>query len=314
MQFNLRHWIRVVRSDEQGRAHISGRKIYILPTKYGLIFGVLLLAMLLGALNYANNPAFLLTFLLTGLVIQTIYSTWYNLLGLTIKWRGTEPVFAGKTAMVQMQLGNNKGRQQLSIQLTYDNNTSCILDIPARDSALAKIPFRTQSRGLKRPGRITIETRYPFGLARAWSYLYIDTEILVYPKPAAHWNQINPPAYQGSEYGDRGVGTDDFVGHRGYRPGDSPQHINWKALAAERGLLIKQFGGDRVDTLWLDFEQINAQNTESALSLLCRAILDLEQQQLHYGLRIGATKIPPAHGIIHQNICLKALALYGERE
>ncbi|WP_419607529.1 DUF58 domain-containing protein, partial [Thiolapillus sp.] len=39
-----------------------------------------------------------------------------------------------------------------------------------------------------------------------------------------------------------------------YHPGDQLGHIHWKAFAGEKGLLVKQFGGDRVNRYWLDFD------------------------------------------------------------
>lgn len=211
---------------------------------------------------------------------------------------------------MEIALSDKRQRQHYSVQLAYEQDDAVIVDIP-RAGDNVRIPLQTQQRGLLQPGRLTIETRYPFGLARAWSYLYIDSEVMVYPAPAAVYSQQDTPQYQGSQEGDRGVGTDDFVGHRGYRTGDSPKHINWKAFAADRGLLVKQFGGDRMDTLWLDIEKMSGRDTETRLSQLCRGVLNLQTRELNYGLRLGDTVIKPGNGISHQQQCLKALALFG---
>lgn len=106
------------------------------------------------------------------------------------------------------------------------------------------------------------------------------------------------------------MGSDDFVGHRGYHPGDQPRHIDWKAYAKDKGLLIKQFGGDRVDLLWLDFSQLEQQDTEMRLSILCGTILSLSEQALQYGLRLPTREIAPGSGPTHAAECLGALALY----
>ena len=42
------------------------RRVYVLPTRFGMFYAALLMAMLLGALNYNNNPALLLGLLLGG--------------------------------------------------------------------------------------------------------------------------------------------------------------------------------------------------------------------------------------------------------
>lgn len=307
----VQKFIRVVRSDRQGQARISGRKIYILPTRYGLLFGLMLVLLLIGSINYANSPAFLLTFLLTGLFFHTIFHTWRNLLDLQIRWLGANPVFAGKPADFQFQLTDPEQRDHAAIQLAFGAGDPAISDIgPGADQQLT-LRETAPRRGWFRPGRVTVETRYPLGLLRAWSYLDTDARVLVYPKPAERGPAIDAPEYEGTLAGDRGSGTDDFVGHRGYHPGDQPRHMNWKAFAADKGLLIKQFGGDRMNRIWLDFSGLEMADTEQRLQLLTRAILDLSQGQEQFGLRLPGQEIQPGSGQAHVQQCLRALALYG---
>jgi uncharacterized protein (DUF58 family) len=117
--------------------------------------------------------------------------------------------------------------------------------------------------------------------------------------------------YGGAEEGDRGVGTDDFVGLRTFRPGDPPGHIDWRALAREQGLLTKQFGGDRAEHFWFDWETTPG-DAETRLSLLARAVLDAERSGARYGLRMGRLTLGAGGGSLHLAACLRALALYPE--
>ena len=310
MPATLRNWIRVTEPDNRGQAHITGRKIYILPTGYGFLFGLLLLLLLIGSINYANNPAFLLTFLLTGMFVHTIFHTWRNLYSLQLRWLNSDPVFAGETAWLQFRLSDPNGRGHHAIQLSYPGQEPAILDCTEASGCSLALSISTRQRGLLRPGRLVIETRYPLGLLRAWCYVESDASVIVYPKPWGGSLPKGSPEYLGSTSGDRGFGSDDFVGHRNYHPGDQPRHIDWKAFAKDRGLLIKQFGGDRVDLLWLDFDQLEERDTEARLSILCGIILDLSEQSLQYGLRLPDREIPPAAGAAHATECLTALALF----
>ena len=52
------------RDPETLPAHFDHRRIYVVPTRFGLFFAVVLVAMLLGALNYNNNPALLMALVL----------------------------------------------------------------------------------------------------------------------------------------------------------------------------------------------------------------------------------------------------------
>ncbi|WP_456377746.1 DUF58 domain-containing protein [Thiolapillus sp.] len=302
---------RVVRPEVDGHSCVTGRKIYILPTRYGMVFGVLLITLLIASINYANNPAFILTFLLTGLFIQAIFHTWRNLLDLCLEWRHADPVFAGETAFFQYQLRDKKGRAHYAIQLSFAANDSIISDCPANEKVQIQLPCASTRRGVLRPGRITMESRFPLGLLRAWCYVETDARAVIYPRPL-HENQDSAsPSWGTAVEGDRGVGTDDFVGHRNYRPGDPLGHIYWKAMAGEKGLLVKQFGGDRVNQFWLDFDAIENADTEKRLCILTGAVQSLAQDSSYYGLRLPEQEIPINSGETHRHRCLQALALYG---
>jgi uncharacterized protein (DUF58 family) len=104
--------------------------------------------------------------------------------------------------------------------------------------------------------------------------------------------------------------VDDFVGFRPYRPGDSPRHLFWKAAAREQALLVKQFGGDRADEIWLDWNRLPGLDPEARLSQLCRWILEAHRQQRAYGLRLPGTEIAIAGGGAQRQRCLEALARF----
>nr|MBP7466348.1 DUF58 domain-containing protein [Pseudoxanthomonas sp.] len=56
----LREWLERFqrpRAPEPLPVRVDRRRIYVLPTRFGLFFTLLVLAMVLGALNYNNNPA-----------------------------------------------------------------------------------------------------------------------------------------------------------------------------------------------------------------------------------------------------------------
>jgi len=305
----LQRFLRLARSNPEGRAVIEARRIYILPTRYGVGYGVLLMLMLLGSINYANNLGFMLTFLLAGLGLVTMLHTWYNLLGLEILPGRTEPAFAGESALFAVRLNNQRSAQRPGIQLQLPDAAPVSLDLPAAAETEVALSVPTPQRGRFSLPRFSISTRYPLGLLRAWAYVEMDLQCLVYPAPGAAAPAIDAPDYRPSSKGDKGVGADDFIGLRHYRPGDSPKHLNWKALAREQGLQTKLFGGDRAERRWLDWACTRG-NTETRLSLLCRGVLDASDQQLEFGLRLPGEEIAPAMGQIQRSRCLERLALF----
>src|SRR6202000_671127 len=98
MRRRIDRWIftRLVRVP--GPVLVSRRRVYILPTRFGYGFGLLLLVMLLGSMNYSNSMAFLLTFLMSGLGLVSMHHTHANLVDIQVRAGRVAPVFAGDTA------------------------------------------------------------------------------------------------------------------------------------------------------------------------------------------------------------------------
>jgi uncharacterized protein (DUF58 family) len=82
-------------------------------------------------------------------------------------------------------------------------------------------------------------------------------------------------------------------------------------VARGDGWHIKQFGGGYQPTVWLDWDTLPGQDTETRLSVLTRWVLDAERDGMLYGLRLPEKSFAPANGEHHQHECLRALALFG---
>ncbi len=310
--WDLSRFVRQARADRDGCAVVQGRQIYILPTRYGFLFALLVGAMLIGSINSANNLGFMLTFLLVGLGLVAMLHTWHNLLGLRLIAGRAEPVFAGQEACFQVGLENRRGGPRPGIQLELTGGQVVATDLAADASDVLALCLRAPERGRQALGRFVLSTRFPLGLLRAWTFVDLDMHCLVYPRPGSQLEPPQAPDYSRSAEGDRGVGADDFVGLRQYRPGDIPRHIDWKAAARERGLLVKQFGGDRADQRWLDWDALPGLDVEARLSRLCRGVLTACDRQQEFGLRLPGVVIAPGRGQAHRHRCLAALALFGK--
>ncbi|MCP5417203.1 MAG: DUF58 domain-containing protein [Chromatiaceae bacterium] len=300
---------RMARGNSGGRAQITPRCIYILPTGYGLLFGILLMLMLTGSINYANNLGFMLTFLLVGLGLVGMLHTWRNLLGLEVGSGRVAPVFAGDEACFGIHLINQRRSARSGLQMHIPHHSMASIDLNPVSSELLTLSVASSKRGKLPLPRFTLSTRYPLGLFVAWVYVELDSECLVYPKPGERMPERLLTRYDQSKSGDRGVGADDFVGLRHYRPGDSPRHINWRAVAREQGLQTKLFGGDRTERCWLDWNALQG-DKEQRLSQLCRGVLEASGAELEFGLKLPDREFTPARGQQHRADCLAALALY----
>ena len=304
-------WIFPPKGVESAPVDLSQRRVYILPTKSGLLFALTLALMLVGSINYNLGLGYGLTFLLTGTGIVSMLHTWRNLAHLRLRPGKNDPVFAGDPARFTI-LAENPGRvARHSVGIRFGEHRPTYFDVEPGSETRAQIVVPTQSRGVLRPGRFRIFATYPLGMFYAWANVELDLSCVVYPSPET--GDVSLPEVQAvSGPGDAaGVGEEDFAGLRNYRPGDSPRRIAWKTLARSDVFVTKLFSGATGTQLWLDFADTpNSLGLEQRLSRMTRWVLDATQAGLRYGLRLPDQEIEFGSGDTHQTHCLEALALY----
>jgi uncharacterized protein (DUF58 family) len=308
----LTAWFYGYRAPESGEIVLGHRRVYIVPSRLGLFFGGALAILLVGSINYALALGFALAFLLAGMGIAAMVQTTRNLARLSVRAGRSEAVFAGDAARFRLSLASAADFDRPEILVRHlASGAQQTLDIAAAATAEAVLPVPAPRRGWLPLGRVMLETRFPVGLFRAWSYVELDSRCLVYPRPVA--SALPPPAPSAQAGGARAhaQGSDDFSGLRGYQPADSPRHVAWKSVARSDVMLTKQFAGDAVAELWLSLAALPASlGLEARLSRLAGWVLDAERAGALYGLRLPGVEIEPGRGEAHRAACLEALALF----
>ncbi len=306
----LLRWLRRNEPVAHGDILLHRRRIYILPTRWGLYYALMLAVMLLGAVNYANSLAFLLTFLLTALGANALWQTHRNLLQLRVRCIGAAPVFAGEEAQFQLQLANPTPRPRYALALAARGAAASEFALAPAAQEIVAVRVPARQRGRLDAGRLRLGSRYPLGLFEAWSWLEFDCRALVYPRPADHAElpaATPDPAHRG---GGR-AGEEDFAGLRRYVAGDPLRRMAWKATARTGTLFTKQFQGGQRSELWLAWDYWPNVGAEQRLSLLCRLVLEADAAGLRYGLRLPGAEFAPGAGATQRQRCLRALALFG---
>ena len=309
----LRNWLFQARGPEEGEICLVQRRVFIFPTRYGFFFAFSLLGFLAASINYDLALGFVLTFFLGSAGLVGMLHTFRNQVHLMLKPLKAEPVFAGGAAVFEVLLENRRDDERAALWLATQYDQS-VIDLPPHAVEAMMLKHPAERRGWLEAPRITVETRYPLGLFRAWSYWQPALRCLIYPRPAATGPTF-PDAPHGSGDGAPcGTGTEDFGGLREYRDTDNPRHIAWKtaslALATGTPLLAKHFLGAASAEIVFDLDAFAPDvELEARLSQLTRWVLDAEAMKLIYALRLGATFLKPAQGDAHQRACLMALAL-----
>lgn len=289
------------------------RRVYVLPTGFGLFFALLLLAMLAGALNYNNNPAMLLGLLLTGAALASLVAAQLQLTGLQIVAIEAEPVPAGTPLVVRVHAQAPSTRVRRGLRVRGDHALSiAVLHLDA-GAGEAQIAFPTVERGWFDLPRLAIWTTRPLGLARAWGYVWSEQPLLVYPAPELHGPPL--PGGAGDHAQSRLHPSGDDVHHlRNFRTGDARRAIAWKASARRDTLLVREYEQPLGADVVLDWQQLYGLQHEARIARLARWVDEAERDGRRYRLRLPAqADIGPDHGPTHRHTCLRALALLPHR-
>ena len=284
------------------------RRVYILPTRFGLFFGALLATMALGALNYNNNPALLLALLLAGAALTSLLLAHLQLSGLEVVAVGGEPVPAGTALPLRVHARAEPGRTRRGLRVACAG-TVALLSLDDDGSGEAVLALPTARRGWLALPRIEVSTMRPLGLARAWAWAWPATPVLVYPAPEAD----PPPLPAGSGQSARAKlrpAGDDVHHLRAYRRGDPRRTIAWKASARRDTLLVREYEQPLGETLELDWIALQGVPHEARIRRLARWVDDAEREGRRYRLSLpGQAPLGPAGGPEHRHACLRALAL-----
>ncbi len=290
---------------------LDQRRIFILPTGYGMLFLAITLALFIGGINYENNLLLSFSFFLGSLFNVAIWHTYRNLSGVTLQAGAMRPGFAGAKGALEIRVVAQARRGHTGLWLSWPGSAARELSVAAHEQQNAWLDLPLRHRGKVFAGRLRVETRYPLGLLRAWSLVDLDHWCLAWPKPL---ESSHCPASGGDdELGEhaRLEGHDDFDGLRHYVPGDSLRAIHWKSLARESGLATKVFTDPTEGRRWLEWDRLAGLDVELRLSYLCWWALALEKSNQPYGLRMPGCDMAPAMGNDHLQHLLRQLALYG---
>jgi uncharacterized protein (DUF58 family) len=287
---------------------LDRRRVYVLPTKFGLFFAALLFTMAVGALNYNNNPALLLALLLGATALASLIAAHLQLSGLRFDAVSAEPVAAGTPLSLHIALSAQDGRPRRGLRLDAVETTTHVPPF-ANEPAVATLAVPTHRRGWLHLHRIRISTTQLLGLAQAWAWVWPTSPMLVYPSPELHGPPL--PIGKGEGLQTRLHPAGDDVHHlRAYRAGDPRRAVAWKPSARRNTLLVREYEQPLGIEIALEWNSLSALPYEQRIGRLAHWIDLAEREGRRYRLALpGQPSLGPAQGAVHRHLCLRALAL-----
>jgi len=314
----FRQWInrRLPRSDRQT---FSQKTIFILPTGAGMVFGLLLLIMLVTGINYQNSLIYLLVFFLGALFVGAMHQTHRNLSGLTLALVAAGEGQAGESVPFRFRITSDRSDSlalALSVASDGRDDSSLVesIHVPAGESRELTLNLSVSRRGYVRPERVRIETRFPLGLLKAWSWLRPISPGVAYPRPLAAPDATS--TVQNAEENDAPVRVagQDEADLRPWREGDLSPRIMWKRYARTGQMVVADWEARGGSPQWLDFAAFPGADLELRLSYLAWQVRDRATKGARFGLSLPGETIEPDTGPQHARRCLYALAVWGQEK
>ncbi len=304
----LRAWAARRHGSDSLPIKINRRRIYILPTRVGLMLALTLVAMLIAGLNYNSNLGLAFAFLMVGVALVTMHHCNRNLLGLQVDAAAEVDAFAGRDADFTFVLRNDSKVDRCDVEIRCQ--TACgTRTVAALSSESVAVAVPVARRGVIHLEQFELRTRYPFGWFHAWTY--VQGSLTAHVAPAPRGTRILPAAGGlGSLSRSEARGDEDFAGLRAYEPGVPLKHMAWKVLARGGEAAVRSYSSLAAQPEWLEWSSLEGQLTEDRLSQLCLWVLESDSAQRIYGLRIPGKEIPLGRGSTHRIACLRALAAY----
>lgn len=284
---------------------------FIFPSRFGLMFLTTATVLFLIGTNYQNNLILFLVFFMLSFMITCLLLSYQNLAGLELTANNSKDQFTNENCTFSLRIKANKGGAE---QTHYRfKKSSAPLESVIQEERV-QLFAKSAQRGWFKPGRVTIESNYPFGLFNVWTHLDFGFCCLLYPTPIE--SSLSNIALSG-EQTDNGlreskVGFETFNTLKPYQQGESLKSVAWKQVAQGKGFFTKQFEQEQGGNVYLSLSDFQGQPIEKTLSMLTYQVINHEQLGVNYALDLGGAVIEVGGGEQHQLQCLRALALYGK--
>ena len=288
-------------------------KLHLRANWHTLAMIAMLAAMWYAAEAQSNGAAYLLALLAGLLTLVSMLHARANLRGLRLRVRSVGTAKEGGSARVRLEVRHEGPKEACGVEIqVVDGGSSVFVDrLEAGQSRVVEL--QAPSLGTL---RFLARSVYPLGLYKVEMVVETRTPRRVHaraagslPLPAAQPLGAETRQQAASRIGTVGAGRggDDFAGTREFQPGDSPRHIDWRAVARGRPLVVKTWANEASEAVVLDWTALELPS-EAKAGQLARWMEICEREERLYELRLPLKTIPAGRGETHHRQCLDALA------
>ena len=327
------------------RAEAARLDLSFQVTGGGVVFVCIYAVVAFAAWNTGNNLLFLVFSVLSSTLFVALTAGRASLRDLVVTARFPDHIFAGDPAPVIVTVNNTK-RVLPSFSVVVEARSrleapkgrgffrrrragerkrtlAYFMYTPRRSTVEQRVEQTFERRGRVLVTGFEISTRFPFGFFRLRRRLRArDVEIVVYPKPEALSDELHLlPIDAGSREAERRGAGHELHSLREYQPRDDVRHIDWKATARQKRLIVREFTAEderRVHIALDDFVESGDDREvrarfERAVTLTASLVAHFVDERAEVRLTCGGEELRYGAGREHLYAALRRLALVEPR-
>lgn len=264
----------------------------------------MLALMLVTAINYQSSLIYLLVFVLGSIFLISIWLCFFNMHGLRIRVGNLSPVQAAKAGSLEL-IADAEGKERAGFYVQLDT-TERVAEWNVERAPSLRLELPVNQRGVYELPPLRLATYFPFGLIRAWTWLWFARPFIVYPEPKqppeavaeAREEMSDAKSHQGDELSEL----------KSFQQGDSLRKVLWRQYAKNEQLVVRspeQLGSRKAE---LDWDVYKTYGLESALSFMCFDVLSLYASNQAFSLSLPNGVVLEGAGEAHRDDCLRLLA------
>ncbi|TCB81678.1 DUF58 domain-containing protein [Acinetobacter sp. ANC 4173] len=284
-------WTKKRFSFEQHK-RLTQKDVLVFMYQQGYLYLVLILITFIAGVNYANNLILGFCFLISAILCISFYITFKQLHGLHIEVSYTELGQVGQPLSLELYFKQPQAQARyLWIKVDAQMHQIMFADLRYCHT----VELNPNKRGVFEYPTVQLFSVYPFGLVRAWTYMYLKRQSWI--APHAQYSVTQQQRLRQAQELD----LDEFRELRDFRQGDSIQTVSWKQVARGQGLYVKVFEQhDNLHSVEIDYLHMPSTDHEEKLSLMMGLIEQCEQQQYAYRLLLPHAEL--ANGVGEQQM------------
>lgn len=264
-----------------------------------------------------NGAAYVLCFVTLVLAAMSWLRARENLRGVEVSMGKMAGGKAGEVMRLPLEIRAATGQGAWGVEVISSGGAgkwTFIEQVQAGESTHVAVPVKVAEAGVQETVQVILRSSYPLGFFSAERVVEIAASRRIHPKaegslplPAADVGIAGESLSFHPSGGRPGREGDDFAGLREWQPGDSLKHVDWRAVARGRPMLVKQWSSGAKSVLTLDWDKIDLPEDKRA-GQMARWIEEAELSGTPYAMRLPGMEIDAGLGPAHVQRCLDALA------